>query len=63
MGLASTSVVAFLGIRFGFGEAAGDSVVEGETAPSTGGVASILLSVRRFGGEPDSVGVPVSSCD
>jgi hypothetical protein len=55
--------VVFLRTALGFGEAAGDSVVEGETAPATGGVASILLSVRRFGGEPDSVGVSVSSCD
>jgi len=63
VGLAATSVIAFLRTVLGFGEAAGDSVVEGETAPSTGGVASILLSARRFGGEPDSVGVSVSSCD
>jgi len=63
VGLADTSAVVFLRTALGFGEAAGDSVVEGETAPSTGAVASILLSARRFGGEPDSVGVSVSSCD
>jgi len=63
VGLGDTSAVVFLRTGFGFGEAAGDSVVEGETALSTAGVASGLLSARRFGGEPDSVGVPVSSCD
>ena len=61
--LADTSAVVFLRTGLGFGEAAGDSVAEGDAALSTGGVASVLLSARRFCGEPDSVGVPVSSCD
>ena len=34
-------------------------MVEDETVLSTAGVASVLLSARRFVGEPDSVGVPV----
>ena len=63
VGLGDTSAVLFLRIRFGVGEAAGDSAAEGDAALLTGGVASVLLSARRFGGEPDSLGVPVSSCD
>jgi len=63
LGLGDTSAVLFLRIRFGFGEATADSAAEGDAALSTVGVASVLLSARRFGGEPDSVGVPVSSCD
>lgn len=63
VGLAITSVVAFLGIRFGFGEAAGDSAAEGELEFSAGEVAPVSFCVRCFGGEGDSGGVPVSSCD
>ena len=63
VGLAGTSAVVFLRIRFGFGKAAGDSTSEGDAALSAGGVASVLFSVRCFGGERDSGGVPVSSCD
>jgi len=63
MGLAGTSAVVFLRIRFGFGKAAGDSTSEGDAVLSTGGVASVLFCVRCFGGEGDSWGVPVSSCD
>ena len=63
VGLAGTSAVVFLRISFGFGEAAGDRVAEGDVALSAGGVASILFCVRYFGGEGDSAGVPVSSCD
>ena len=62
VGLVGTSVVAFLGIRFGFGEAAGDSAAEGEVALSAGEVAPVSFCVRCFDGERDSVGVPVSSC-
>ena len=62
VGLAGTSVVAFLGIRFGFGEAAGDSAAEGEVALSAGEVAPVSFCVRCFDSEGDSVGVPVSSC-
>ena len=63
VGLAGTSAVAFLRIRFGVGEAAGDSAAEGEVALSAGGVAPVSFCVRCFDGEGDSVGVPVSSCD
>ena len=64
MGLGDTSVVVFfLRIRRGVGDAAGDSAAEGDVALSAGGVASVLFSVRCFGGEWDSVGVPVSSWD
>lgn len=62
VGVADTSAVVFLRTGLGFGEAAGDSVTEGDIVLSTTGVASALLSARRFG-VPDSVGVPVSSCD
>jgi hypothetical protein len=63
VGLAGISAVVFLRIRFGVGEAAGDSAAEGDAPLSTGGVASVLFSVRCFAGEGDSVGVPVSSWD
>ena len=36
MGLAGISAVVFLGIRFGVGEAAGDSAAEGDVALSAG---------------------------
>jgi hypothetical protein len=63
VGLGDTSAVVFLRIRLGVGEAAGDSAAECGSARSTGGVASVLFSVGCFGGEGDSLGVPVSSCD
>jgi hypothetical protein len=63
VGLGDTSAVVFLRIRLGVGDAAGDSTGEGDAPLSTGGVASVLFSVRCFGGEGDSAGVPVSSCD
>ena len=63
VGLGDTSAVVFLRISLGVGEAAGDSAAEGDSALSTGEVASVLFSVRCFGSEGDSVGVPVSSCD
>jgi hypothetical protein len=59
VGLAGISAVVFLRIRFGVGEAAGDSAAEGDAPLSTSGVAS----VRCLDGEGDSVGVPVSSWD
>lgn len=59
VGLGGTSVFVFLRMGLGVGEAAGDSAAERASALWTGGVAS----VRCFGGEEDSVGVPVSSCD
>jgi hypothetical protein len=63
VGLADASAVVFLRLRFGSGEAAGDSAAEGDVALSVGGVAVVLFCGRCFGGERDSVGVPVSSCD
>jgi hypothetical protein len=63
VGLGDASAVAFLRVRFGFGEGAGDSAAEGDVALSAGGVASVLFCVRCFGGERDSLGVPVNSCD
>jgi hypothetical protein len=64
VGLAVTSAFVFLRTALGVAEAAvGDSAAEGDAALSTGGVASVLFSVRCFGGEEDSMGVPVSSCD
>ena len=63
VGLAGISAVVFLRIRFGVGEAAGDSAAEGDAALSTGGVASVVFWGRCFDCEGDSVGVPVSSCD
>ena len=64
MGLGDSSAVVFLRIRLGVGEAAGDSAAEGDAPLSTGGIASVLFSVRGFGGEGDSPGgVPVSNWD
>ena len=64
VGLADTSAAGFLRIRLGVvGEPAGDSAAEGDAALSTGGIASVVFCVRCFGGEGDSTGVPVNSCD
>jgi hypothetical protein len=63
VGLGDNSAVVFLRIRLGVGDAAGNSAFEGDAPLSTGGVASLLFSVRCFAGERDSVGVPVSSWD
>jgi len=64
VGLGDASAIAFLRTRFGFGEAAGDSAGEGDTALSAGeALAATFLDTRCSGGEGDSVGVPVSSCD
>ena len=63
VGLGGTLVIVFLRISLGVGEAAGDSVAEGNATLSTGEVASIRFCVRFFGSEGDSLGVPVSSCD
>ena len=63
VGLAATSVIAFLRTGRGFGEAAGDVAAEGDVALSAGEVASVSFCVRCFAGEKDSAGVPVSSCD
>jgi hypothetical protein len=64
VGLADTSAAAFLRIRFGVGEVADESAAEDDVALSAGeAVAPAFLDTRSFGGEGDSVGVPVSSCD
>jgi hypothetical protein len=63
VGVGDASVIVSLRLRFGFGEAAVDSAAEGSAGVSACELASIFLSVRCFGGEGDSKGVPVSSCD
>jgi hypothetical protein len=64
VGLGDASTIAFLRLRFGFGEAAGDSAAEGDAVLSAGeALAAAFLYTRGFGGEGDSLGVPVSSCD
>jgi hypothetical protein len=64
VGLAGISAVVFLRIRFGVGEAAGDSAAEGDALLSAGeAVAAGFVDTRCFGGKGDLVGVPVSSCD
>jgi hypothetical protein len=64
VGLGDASAIAFLLLRFGFGEAAGDSAFEGDVAVSAGeAVAAAFLGRRCFGGEGDSAGVPVRSCE
>jgi hypothetical protein len=50
-------------VRLGFGELAGASTAEGFLGLSAGGVVSVFVGVRRFDGEEDSMGVPVSNCD
>lgn len=61
LGVGDASVVAFLRIPLGVGEAAGDSVGDNALL-SAGGVVSVVFCVRRFAWEADSAGVPVSSC-
>jgi hypothetical protein len=63
LGLAAASVIAFLRTGLAFGEAAGDAAADGDVALSAGEAASVSFCVRCFGGEGDSAGVPVSSCD
>lgn len=63
MGVARASVIVFLRTRLGVGEADGDSAAEGDALLSTGGVGSVVFCARRFVGEEDPTGVPVSSCD
>jgi hypothetical protein len=63
-GVGDASAIAFLRVRFDFGEAAGDSAAEGTVAVSIGdATAAASLDTRCFDGEGDSAGVPVSSCD
>ena len=48
-GLAAVSAVAFFRARFGFGDTAGDSAVDGDAACSAGeAAASVFLCVRCF---------------
>jgi len=64
VGVGDILAIVFLRIGLGVAEvAAGDSAAEGDAPLSTGGVGSVLFSVRCFGTEGDSVGVPVSSWD
>ena len=64
VGLGDTSALVFLRIRLGLAEATGaDLAAEGDALLSTAGAASVVFDVRSFGGEADSTGVPVSSCD
>ena len=63
VGLTGGSVIVFLRISLGVGEAAVDSAAERDAALPTGGVASVVFCLRCLGGEGDSGGVPVSSCD
>ena len=64
VGLGDASVVAFLRVRFGFGEAAGDSASEGDVAVCAGeAVAAAFLGSRCFAVEGNSLGVPVRSCE
>jgi hypothetical protein len=63
VGLGDASAIAFLRLRFGFGEAAGDSAAKGDSALWADGVTSASFCTRCVGGEGDSAGVPVSSCE
>jgi hypothetical protein len=63
VGIGVGDAVAFLRVRFGFGEAAGDSASDADVALSAGEVVWVVLGVGCFGGEADSVGVPVSNCE
>ena len=64
VGLGDTLAFIFLWIRLGVrGAAAGVSAGDGDPLVSTGEVVSVLFSARCFGGEGDSGGVPVNSCD
>ena len=62
-GVGDASAVAFLRVRFGFGEAAGDSASEVDVVLAAGEVVWVVFCVGCFGGVEDSVGVPVSNCD
>jgi hypothetical protein len=63
VGLGDNSAVVFLRIGRGVGDAEGESPDDGDAAFSTGGVASVLFSVRCFDGDGDSAGVPTSNWD
>jgi hypothetical protein len=62
VGLGDTSAIVFLRIRFGFGEAMGDSAAKGGVALSAAVMVCVFFGVGCFSGEADSVGVPVSNC-
>jgi hypothetical protein len=63
VGLGDASAVVFLRIRFGVGEAAGDSASEADVVLSAREVVWLVLCVGCFGSVGDSVGVPVNNCD
>ena len=63
VGVGDASAVAFLRVRFGFTEAAGDAASEADVVLSAGEVVWVGLGVGCFGGVEDSLGVPVSNCD
>jgi hypothetical protein len=63
VGVGDTLAVALLRTRFALGELLGDSAAEDDRLVSAGEVASVVFCARCFGGEGDSTGVPVSSCD
>ena len=60
VGLGDASTL--LRVRFGFGKAAGNLAAEADAVLSGLEIASVLFRVC-FGGEGDSGGVPVNSCD
>jgi len=65
VGLGDASAIGFLRLRFGLGEAAGDSAVSGDAALAAGeALAGAFFDTRCCGGgEVSPGGVPVSSCD
>jgi hypothetical protein len=64
VGVGDASAIVSLRLRFGFGEAAGDSAAEGDPTLSAGeALVAASFDTRCFGGEANSVGVPVNSCD
>jgi hypothetical protein len=63
-GEVSPVAVFSLRARFPFGEAEGDSALEGDAAPSAGeAVAAAFLCVRCFAGEGDAAGDPLGVGD
>jgi hypothetical protein len=64
VGVAEGAAASFLRVCFFFGEASGDSAVEGDAGLSVGElVACAFLCVRCFAGEGDSAGDPAGVGD
>jgi hypothetical protein len=64
VGVGDALAIVLLRMRFGLGELLDDSAAEDDgLVVSAGEVASVVFGARCFGGEADSTGVPVSSCD